>query len=379
MAARPKLQVLCVDDEPSVVEAVCAVLSEEYDAQVATSAAQALQKVNEMERLAVVVSDMRMPAMDGATLLHEVMLRRPDVTRILLTGDSGRDLAVEAVNKGQIFRFLTKPVVVKDIRHAVEAGVIQYRLVHAERAVLQETLIGCIRSLMEVLAIANPSAFGRAERIKRIAMECSARFACTDYWQLEAAALLSQVGFVALPPPLIEKLHDGVTLTPEELQQVGSVPNIAHKLLDHIPRMEPVIQILDALTWPDQRLSAMHDGIVGLGAKILGSALEFESQIAQGKTNDDAFEFLHGRVNRYGEKVIQALEKCLSTRWHAGESMEVSLRNVRPGMMILDEARRQNGMLVIPRGAEVTKTFLQRIEHIAPDLLDTRVRVRLGS
>ena len=205
MASRQKLQILCVDDEPSIVEALCAVLADEYDAQSATSPAQALQKVNELERLAVVVSAMRLPGMDGASFLHEVMLRRPALTRILLTGDSGRDLAVEAVNKGQIFRFLTKPVVVKDIRHAVEAGVIQYRLVHAERAVLQETLIGCIRSLMEVLAIANPSAFGRAERIKRIAMECAARFACTDYWQLEAAALLSQVGYVALSPVVIEK------------------------------------------------------------------------------------------------------------------------------------------------------------------------------
>ena len=80
MASRQKLQILCVDDEPSIVEALCAVLADEYDAQSATSPAQALQKVNELERLAVVVSDMRMPGMDGASFLHEVMLRRPDVT-----------------------------------------------------------------------------------------------------------------------------------------------------------------------------------------------------------------------------------------------------------------------------------------------------------
>ncbi len=378
MATRNKPQVLCVDDEPRIVDALCALLGKEYDAQHATSAAQALRKMNEMDRLAVVVSDMRMPGMDGASLLHEVMLRRPDVTRILLTGDSGRDLAVEAVNKGQVFRFLTKPVVVTDIRHAVEAAVIQYRLVHAERAVMQETLVGCIRSLMEVLAIANSAAYGRAERIKRIAMECAARFACTDYWQLEAAALLSQVGYVALSPALIEKLHDGATLTAGELHEVGGVPNVSNKLLAHIPRLEPVIQILDALTWPDKRLAAMHDGVVGLGAKILGAVLEFEQQVAQGKSVDDAFDYLHEREVRYGEKVVAALEKCLSTRWHMGASMEITLRNVRPGMMILEEARRQNGMLVIPRGAEVTKTFLQRIENIAPDLLDVKVRVRLS-
>ena len=377
MSVHGKLQVLCVDDEPRIVEAVGAVLKDEYDTHIANSAAQALQKLNELTHLAVVVSDMRMPGMDGATFLHEVMLRRPDVTRILLTGDSGRDLAVEAVNKGQIFRFLTKPVVVKDIRYAVEAGAIQYRLVHAERAVLQETLIGCIKSLMEVLAIASPSAFGRAERIKRVTMECAARFGSTDYWQLEAAALLSQLGYVALPPAIVDKLHEGRTLSTDEMQIMGAVPDIANKLLDHIPRLEPVIQILVGLTWEDARVAQLNDGTVGLGVKILGIVLEYEAQCAQGKTPDAVFDHLRTRVSRYGDKVISVFEKCMAPHLVTDDSMEVTLRNVRLGMMILEESRASNGMLIIPRGAEVTKTFLRRIEHISPDLLDSRVRVRL--
>jgi hypothetical protein len=299
------------------------------------------------------------------------------VTRILLTGDSGRDLAVDAVNKGRIFRFLTKPINARDLRQAVEAGVIQYRLVHAERAVLQETLIGCIKSLMEVLAIASPAAFGRAERIKRVALECAARSGCANFWQLEAAALLSQLGYVALPPAILDKLHAGKALSAAEMDQVGAVPNIANKLLEHIPRLEPVIQILDALTWPDARVGAMNNGTIGLGAKILGAVLEYEAQSAQGISPDAAFLHLRTRLPRYGESVIGALERCLAAQLKADDTLEVALRNVRPGMLILQETRAQNGALVIPRGSEVTKAFLQRIEHFAPELLDSRVRVRM--
>src|SRR3569832_644244 len=163
MSTRPKPKVLLVDDEPHVVESLAQLLRREFDVRTASEPQVALRTLNEITDLAVVISDFRMSGMDGATLLHEIMFRRPDVARILLTGEAGREGAIRAVNEGQILRFLTKPCPIEDLRKAIEAGVVQHRLVHAEREVLKETLIGCIKALMEVLAIANPVAFGRAE------------------------------------------------------------------------------------------------------------------------------------------------------------------------------------------------------------------------
>ncbi len=74
-----------------------------------TAANSALQILKEKGAPAVIVSDMRMPGMDGATLLKHVKQLYPETTRILLTGEPGRDAAIAAVNEGQIFRFLTKP------------------------------------------------------------------------------------------------------------------------------------------------------------------------------------------------------------------------------------------------------------------------------
>jgi response regulator RpfG family c-di-GMP phosphodiesterase len=378
MNGRPKPQVLCVDDEIRVIEGLALLLRKEYDVQLASNAAEGLQKVSAMSNLAVVISDMRMPGMDGASFLQEVKMRRPDATRILLTGEAGREGAIRAVNEGQIFRFLTKPCPIDQLRTAIEAGVIQHRLMIAERLVLQETLIGAIKALMEVLAIANPVAFGRASRIKRLVMDCAAKLGTAEFWQLEAAALLSQVGYVALPPALVEKLHFGERLSPEEQAKVAAVPDVAEKLLEHIPRLEPVIQILVALNWKDAQLKALGDGTIGLGTRILGIVLDYESQVAQGKSREAIFEYLRGRQDRYGEKIVEQLADCVGTTQTDDTSLEIQLRQVSPGMSIQQDIRTHLGALIVPKGFEVTKTFLERIANIAPELLETRVRVAMS-
>src|SRR3954468_11972189 len=187
-SARPR--VLFVDDEQRLLEGIATLLRKDYDVEIATSGDQALRKLAELKNVAVVVSDFLMPQMDGATFLHEVMQRAPLSTRILLTGEAGLQGAIEAVNKGQIFRFLSKPCPPDQLRSALEAGVDHYRLLNAERIVMQETLLECIAALMEVLAVMNPVAFGRAQRLKVMVKDIAARVESGEFWQLEAAALL---------------------------------------------------------------------------------------------------------------------------------------------------------------------------------------------
>ena len=382
MNTRPKPQILCVDDEPRVIQGLAQLLRKEFDVQSASSPEEALQKMGDLKDLAVVVSDMRMPRMDGASLLHEIRMRRPDVTRILLTGEAGRDAAIRAVNEGQIFRFLTKPCPIEELREAIEAGVIQNRLTHAERAVLQETLIGCIKALMEVLAMANPVAFGRAERIKRTAMKCAARFGCGEFWQLEAAALLSQLGYVTVSQALLEKLYAGVPLTPQERQKLDDVPDVSNALLEHIPRLEPVIQILAALKWNDAALTRLGDGTIGLASRILGAVIERETQVAGGRSRDEILAYMHTRRDRYGEKLLMQLDACVSESTGAPPARlpverEILLSDVVPGMTIRSELRNSGGVLLVPKNFEVTKKFVERISSIAPELMMTTVKVVL--
>lgn len=376
MEGKPKPRILCVDDEPRVVEGLALVLRREYEVHTASTAEEALKKLRDIPNLAVVVSDMRMPKMDGAAFLHQAVLRRPEAARILLTGQADRDEAIRAVNQGQIFRFLTKPCPADELKVAIEAGVIQHRLINAERAVLQETLLGCIQALMEVLAIANPIAFGRAGQIKRRAMELADRMGTPDFWQLEAAALLSQLGYAALPPTLLDKVYHGSKLTPEEQAKVDAVPDMANKLLEHIPRLEPVIQILAALKWSDTQVAALGDGTIGLGTRILCLILEYDAQTARGLSHDAVSDHLRARTARFGPKLISEMDACVATAISKQQSAELAVGQLMPGMFLLEELRTGSGALITPAGFEVTQSFLNRITNIAPELLETRVRVR---
>jgi len=382
MNERPKPKVLLVDDEPMVVESLAQLMRRDFDVRTASSPQDALRTLGDIHDLAVVVSDMRMPGMDGATFLHEVMLRRPDVARILLTGEAGREGAIRAVNEGQILRFLTKPCPIDDMKAAIRAGVIQHQLIHAERGMLQETLIGCIRALMEVLAIANPVAFGRAERIRKTAARCAERLNCPDFWQLEAAAMLSQLGYITVPEATLEKMYEGEPLTAAEKQKVDAVPDVANALLEHIPRLEPVIQIMVALKWTDAQIAKLGDGTIGLATRILGAVIEYEVLVAAGKSREQTFAALHAKAGRFGEKVIMQLEECVdpkprTARGRAPLEKDVLLRDVMPGARLIDELRTENGALLVPTNFEVTKTLLDRIANIHPGLMGKAVRVSL--
>jgi len=101
--------ILCVDDEPRVTEGLALLLRRDYRVVTAAGGQAALEKLKEIGAPAVIMSDMRMPGMDGANFLKTVKRLYPETARILLTGEPSRDAAVSAINEGQIFRFLTKP------------------------------------------------------------------------------------------------------------------------------------------------------------------------------------------------------------------------------------------------------------------------------
>ena len=372
-------RVLCVDDESRVVEGLILHLRRDYHVYTALSGDEALKILKQIGGAAVVVSDMRMPGMDGATLLHQVLQYFPDTTRILLTGEPGRDAAVSAVNKAQIFRFLTKPCPPDALKAAIEAGVVQHRLVNAERSILKETLNGCIKALIDVLAITNPVAFGRASRVKRMAMEFAARLNCKDFWQLEAAAMLSQIGYLSLPPELVEKLYYGEPLTPEEKVLASGAPEVINSLLDNVPRLEPVIQILTALQWTDDQIARLGDGTVGLGTRILGLVLDYDALITQGQAVDVAVQTLRRRSGRFGASLIEQFATHVGAGSSSKEIREMPLRTVQPGMVIMQDLRTHLGTLLIARGFEVTPVFLERARNFGPDLQNETIRVLVRS
>jgi hypothetical protein len=198
----------------------------------------------------------------------------------------------------------------EQLKTALESAVIQHRLITAERVLLEDidrlhsSADGCSGN-------DHPVAFGRASRVKRLAIRFSDSLGCRGYWQLEAASMLSQLGYLSLPIELVEKLYYGERLTPEETILSQAVPEVSHRLLGHIPRLEPVLQILSAVTYTAAQLRVLGEGTIGLGARILWMVLDYDSLVTQGHSSDVAVQTLRGSADRYGAHLIEKFAALL--------------------------------------------------------------------
>jgi CheY-like chemotaxis protein len=365
--------VLCVDDEPQILQGLTLHLRRQYKVITADSGAAALKLVAETSAPAVVVSDMRMPVMDGAALLKRMLELHPETTRILLTGEPSRDSAATAVNEGQIFRFLTKPCAPEDLRAAVEAGVVHHRLVTAEKVLMQETLIGCINALIDVLAMTNPVAFGRTNRVKRLVLDLAAALGLKEFWQLEAAAMLSQIGYISLPTELVEKLYYGKRLNAEEQVLADGAPRVAQALLGRIPRIEPVMDILTLSQ--DKQAAGGTLSLLKTGADILRLVLAYDALLVAGVPLHTALETLRGRAEIFGSRLLDSFAALLGSQTQAHDVLELAVASVTPGMVILEDLRTTVGTLLVPKGFEVTNAFLERKRNFDVAILQTKVRV----
>jgi response regulator RpfG family c-di-GMP phosphodiesterase len=241
----PKARVLFVDDEPDLLSGLARSLrSRHFEIRTAPDGETALRLLKESGPFEVIVSDLRMPVMDGVTLLHCARSVAPDTVRVLFTGQLDIEHALAAVNDGAVFRFMVKPSSTIMILATLRAAVEQYRLVTAERVLLEQTLRGSIQALSEVLALASPLAFGRAARLRKAVAALVSAAGIAKSWHVEIAAMLSQIGCVTLPPATLEKVYQGEMLSGPEQAMISRLPAVTEQILSHIPRLEPLLEIL---------------------------------------------------------------------------------------------------------------------------------------
>lgn len=353
-------RILCVDDEPLVLQGLRRNLRPHFEVVTAPGGIEALGLLQDDGPFAVVLSDMRMPVMDGARLLAQARAVAPDTTRILLTGHADLEAAVAAVNQGQVFRFLTKPCPHEELLAALQAGAEQYRLLHAERELLEQTLTGAVKALSEVLALSNPTAFGRAARVHRTVSALCARLAPPDRWAIEVAAQLSQVGAIQLPSAVAEKVYFGQPLTPGEQAMVDRGPALADQLLANIPRLEPVRAILAAqAAGPAGR----PGGEAPLGARLLRLAAELDRLEGGGLPGQAALAVLQSRPGEHEPRLLQALEAELAARSQA-DVQELPLSQVKPGMQLAEDLHARNGVLLVARGFQVSPGLLMKLQSL---------------
>jgi response regulator RpfG family c-di-GMP phosphodiesterase len=362
-------RILLVDDETLVLAALQRQLRARFDVTVTTEPWEAMELVASRGSYAVVVSDLRMPGMDGVALLSRIWSLSPDTVRVLLTGNADVEAAIAAVNEGNIFRFLTKPCPTAILIRALEASVEQHRLITAERVLLEQTLRGSLKTLTEILALVNPVAFGRALRARKLISELAALEKVVDPWQAEIAAMLAQIGWVTLPAETASKLYHGATLSASEQAIVDNLPALTEQLLANIPRLEPVREILQYQDKHYDGQGPPHDRTsphaIPWGARALKAALDFDVLESQGYSVQVALDTMRARKGWYDPALLEAIARLQGDKPREATVVDLHLHEVRPGMVFAQDVKTRSGLLLIARGQEVTPSLVVRIKNLA--------------
>ncbi|WP_457674098.1 HD domain-containing phosphohydrolase [Thiolapillus sp.] len=353
-------RVLFVDDELNVLSAYKRALRRRYSFDTACSGREALEKLKGSDGYAVIVSDMRMPEMNGVELLSEFRKRSPDTVRIMLTGNSDQQTAVDAVNEGDIFRFLNKPCSPQELAAAIDGALDRYRARSAERQVLEQTVKGSLNALSEVLSLANPEAFGRAPGIRKYMLAVLAQLGRQKEWWHEPLAMLCQVGHVILPESILEKVAKGASLGSEERDVFGQYPEVGAELLSRIPRMEVVAESIryqekhfDGSGFPKD--SRKGDQIP-FGGRLLKVTLDFDRALGAGLNVEEAIARLRWNRKYYDPDILSALEAVIGMS-DAAQMMEVDVHGLLDGMLLQQNISTRDGRLLVRKGQEVSPTL----------------------
>jgi hypothetical protein len=284
-------------------------------------------------------------------------------------------LAIRAVNEGQIFRFLAKPCGPDNLLVTLAAGVNQYRLVTAEREVLQKTLVGSVKALVEVLALTNPMALGRAVRIRDRIRKVAAQLSLEQPWRVEVAALLSQLGAVSMPEDTLKKLYDGEHLDASEQEKLADNMQTVNRILGNIPRLESVTGVLVELANRLANPTAQHKSVE---ARLLQAVIDLDTLEAQGQSLRRSLAELMKQKDLYGEDTLTALAATIN---HTEELdiAAVEINELRDGMLLCEDLKTKDGVLILPRGFAINESSREHLANFLSLLAEKSIKVRTAA
>jgi CheY-like chemotaxis protein len=369
--------VLMVDDESNVLDGYRRALRGRFQLVTAGSGAEGLLALEQAsvqgQPFSVIVSDMMMPAMNGAQFLGRAHEIEPEAVQLLLSGQADLDSTIAAVNNGNLFRFLTKPCPAADLERALTAAQEQYRLVRAERELLERTLAGAVAVLTELLSMASPEGFARTERVRNV-VEFAAQSLGVEDWRLPLATMLSQIGSVAVPADVLHRAQTGAELDDEETEVYLGHPRTAQLLLQRIPRLEDVAcwvgdqPIRPPGTPPGdtswQAAGPDADRNVDRAELVFRGGLAFLGALdATGEPARAARQLTAG--GHYPPEIVGALEAAAAGLTPGGIRRELAVQQVRPGMLLEEDVETVTGMTLVRKGERLTEAAVMRLQNFA--------------
>lgn len=366
-------KILLVDDEPNILSALKRQLHGTFAVHTAVSGAQGLKMIEEEGPFCVVVSDMRMPEMDGIDFLSKVQEKDVNTIRIMLTGNADQETAVKAVNKGNVFRFLTKPCSKEDLSASINLALEHRRLVMAEKELLEQTLAGSVKMLVDIVSCLDPERFQDTARIRGWLKVIGDQLNMEDRWAFGMAVMLATVGEITLDEELAAKVRLGSELTPEEQETVDNAPEVAKRLIGNIPRLEPVANIVyyqkkgyDGSGVPAGEVSGDD---IPQGSRILHILNDFAYHEGKLKNFGDAFREMHKNSALYDPDLLKTIEKLLLDHGSGKQNdkvqhLSLGIYSLRPGDILEEDIKLADGKLLLAAGSSLTEVLVEKLINV---------------
>ncbi|WP_321404460.1 HD domain-containing phosphohydrolase [Maridesulfovibrio sp.] len=363
-----KHRILLVDDEPNILSSLKRQLRTYYDVHTADDPEKALGYLKKGKPFSVVISDYRMPQMNGIELLKEVKSRSPETTRMILTGYADLDNAIMAVNDGHVFRFLTKPCEKETLLENISEAAKQYDLITSKRILLEQTLKGSVELLTEITSLVNPQASERISRVRRYVKYLAQKKEIKALWRFDIAAMLSQLGLLILPPGTMEAYIAGKKLTAEQMQLFEMHPVVAKDLVAKLPRMQSIAEMIAYQLKGFDGSGTPRDGVEGedipLGGRILRIALDYDLYLHLYGNQRAAFGKLEEQAQVYDPELLYYMEGMLGVEARY-EVKSLTIKELYPGMILYEDVLSDKGAMLLRKSLELDKDKIDRIHMFA--------------
>jgi response regulator RpfG family c-di-GMP phosphodiesterase len=392
-----KPTVLCVDDEPNILSALRRLFrGAGLEVRIANSGAEGLALLQETP-VDLVISDMRMPEMDGAEFLQHVRKQWPDTVRLLLTGYSEVNSIIDAINRGEIYRYISKPWDDNDILLIVKQA-LERKALEQEKKRLEDltaaqneqlrTLNASLESKVsertEELSLANEklkasfvtsikvfstlmemrggNLSGHSRRVADLCRRLAAKLKLdiTQSKEIFIAALLHEIGKVGFSDEMLTTPVASMTPVQQDTYRQHIVQ--AEHLLMPLSDLKGAIDIIgaqferyDGAGFP-AKLAAQA---IPIGARILAVASDYDSMqigtLAKRQLSAEEASILigHGSGKRYDPDVIAAFLELLNPASQLQASTasmterEVSSKQLEVGMVLTRDLITPNGLLML--------------------------------
>ncbi len=358
-----QIKVLMVDDEPNILSGYRRTIGRSHNLVIAEGGEAGLLALKESNDFHVVVTDMRMPEMDGLEFLKKAKSLYPNLVYIMLTGNSDQETAINAINQGEIFRFLNKPCDKEILEHTLRAAKNQYDLIHAEANLLKNTLTGSIKLLIEAMVISDPEIAGIIKNVRENMRLICTGLGVTD-WRITLAGSMFLIGGFIVPRT---GKHDILSES-----YIESCAKPGANLLRHIPRLEEVSQIISTqrtvYELPSDLSVKSDQDCVAIGSQILRLAYDWCVQTCTLENNPMAgLAQVESITSSHDPRLIDAARSAHKV--HQGTQPEqpkevemmVSIRNIREGMRTNQDINTSDGSLLIGVDQVVSQMMIERL------------------